>query len=105
MRQRLDRERRTMAAQLRIYCRERHGDGQELCVVCAELQRYTAEQMAHCVLHPEKPTCTTCSFRCYEPPRQVRIRAVVHHVGLRLFWRYPLLAIWHRFDTRYAPPR
>jgi predicted amidophosphoribosyltransferase len=105
MQPRLERERRTVAARLRIYCRDRHGGGQELCAVCADLQRYTAERMAHCVLHPEKPTCATCAFRCYAPPKQALIWAVMRYAGPRLFWQHPLLALWHYFDTRYIPPR
>ena len=102
---RLERERRTVAARIRIYCRDRHGGGQVLCAACAELQRYTAERVTHCVLYPEKPTCATCAYRCYAPPQQAQIRAVMRYGGPRFFWRHPLLALWHCFDTRYTPAR
>ena len=105
MRQRLERERRALAAQLLIYCCDRHGGGQELCSTCADRQRYIAERIERCELRAAKPTCSTCAFRCYAPPQQVKLRAIMQHVGSRFLRRYPLLALWHRFDTRYAPPR
>ena len=105
MKQRLERERRTMAALLRIYCHERHSGGQALCAACAGLQRYTAERMVHCVLQREKPTCVTCAFRCYAPPQQLQIWTVMRNASPRLFWRHPLLAFWLYFDTRHTPAR
>jgi predicted amidophosphoribosyltransferase len=105
MRKRFDRERRTMAALIRIYCRDWHGGGEGLCAVCADLQRYTAERMAHCVLRPEKPTCATCAVRCFAPPQQAQMWAVLRYAGPRLLRQHPLLFLWHSFDTRYAPAR
>ena len=105
MKLRLERERRTVAALLRIYCHDRHGDGKALCAVCADLQRYIEGRMAHCVLRHEKPTCATCAFRCYAPPQQLQIRSVMRNASSRLFWRRPLLAFWHYFDTRHTPAR
>ena len=105
MKLRLERERRIVAALLSIYCRDRHGGGPELCAACAGLQSYIAERMEHCVLRPEKPTCTTCAFRCYAPPQQLRSWSVLRNASPQLFWRHPRLAFWHYFDTRHTPAR
>ena len=102
---RLEREHRTVAALIRIYCRSRHSAGPELCAGCSDLQRYVAERMAHCVLHHAKPTCVACAVRCFAPPQQAHIRAVLRYAGPRLFWRHPVRAFWHYFDTRYTPAR
>jgi len=105
MKLRLEREHRTMTELFRIYCRDRHDAGQELCAGCTDLQHYAAERMAQCVLLHAKPTCATCKVRCFAPPQQMQMWAVLRHSGPQLFWRHPLLAFWHFFDTRYAPLR
>ena len=38
---RRDRERRTVAAMIAIFCRERHASGASLCAECSELEAYT----------------------------------------------------------------
>jgi predicted amidophosphoribosyltransferase len=105
MRKRIDRERHALTAQLHIYCRARHGAGQKLCSACADRQHYIAERMERCELRAAKPTCTTCAFRCYAPPQQVKLRAILRYAGPRLLRKHPLLALWLRFDTQHAPAR
>jgi len=105
MQPRIEREQRTVTALIRIHCHGRHHAGPELCAGCTDLQRYVAERMARCVLHDAKPTCATCKARCFAPPQQVRFRAILRYAGPQLFWRQPLLALWHHFDTRHTPPR
>ncbi len=94
-----------MAAQFHLYCHERNGGGKELCADCAELQRYVAERMRLCVLRSAKPTCARCAFRCFAPEQHARLKAIVRYGGSRLFWRYPLLVLWHHFDTAHTPSR
>ena len=104
MQPRLERERRTVAAMIRIYCRARHGGGLELCGACTDLLRYTAARLAHCPFQAGKPTCAHCAVHCYAPPQRELIRTVMRFAGPRMLWRHPVLALGHLLDHRRTPP-
>ena len=104
MQPRLQRERRTVAAMILIFCRARHGGGATLCADCADLLRYCEARLAHCPFHAEKPTCAHCTVHCYAPQQRERIRQVMRFAGPRMLWRHPVLALGHLLDQRRAPP-
>jgi hypothetical protein len=106
---RIAREKKTVAAMLRIFCRLRHGRRGELCAECEELHRYAMSRLDRCPFGEDKPTCATCPIHCYKPQSRERIREVMRFAGPRMLWRHPLLAIRHVLDGRAAalaePPR
>jgi hypothetical protein len=103
MQPRLDRERRTVAAMIRLFCHAQHGGGRELCAACADLLRYAEARLAHCPFHAEKPACAYCPVHCYAPKQREQIRTVMCFAGPRMFWRHPVRALRHLLDSRRTP--
>ena len=115
---RLQREMTTMAAMLRIYCRDHHAaapgaapgaafDDQGLCPECAGLMDYAQKRLAGCPFGADKPTCTNCQIHCYGPTQREQTRVVMRYAGPRMLLRHPVLAVAHLlFDSRRpAPPK
>ena len=78
---RMARERRTIAAMIRIYCRRHHGSGGELCDQCDALLDYALCRLDRCPYGQDKPTCATCPVHCYASQLRERIRAVMRFAG------------------------
>lgn len=95
---RLDRERRTVAAMIRLYCNHQHGRSRQLCVECAALWDYVQLRLERCAFQKNKPTCAKCPVHCYQPARRTQIQAVMRYAGPRMLWRHPVLAIRHVLD-------
>jgi hypothetical protein len=107
---RLSREQRTMAAMLRIYCRELHGsvarNGAGLCPECEALAAYARQRLAGCPYGPAKPTCANCQIHCYRPRQREQARVMMRYAGPKMLLRHPWLAIAHLIDGRRpAPPK
>jgi hypothetical protein len=106
---RLARERETVAAMIRIYCRGRHAARRELCEECEQLHAYAMCRLDRCPFGAEKPTCANCPVHCYKPDRREQIREVMRYAGPRMLWRHPILALFHLLDggkqTLSSPPR
>ena len=107
---RLARELKTIAAMLRIYCRDHHGAAArgdaDVCGNCASLQDYARQRLAGCTYGPEKPTCVNCQIHCYGRRQREDMRTVMRYAGPRMLWRHPVLALAHIVDGRRpAPPR
>ncbi len=97
---RLRRERKTVAAMQRIYCRANHGTARGLCAECDELKAYSEARLAACPYGWEKPPCSECTIHCYKPERREQIRAVMRYAGPRMFFRHPILAVHHLLNKR-----
>ncbi len=80
----LDRERATVTAMIRIYCRDRHEGGNDLCTECNRLFEYAMSRLDCCPFGAEKPKCAECSIHCYRPEMQAQIRQVMRYAGPRL---------------------
>lgn len=107
---RLARELNTIAAMLRTWCRDRHGDAprdaQRLCPDCAGLLDYARKRLANCPYGVEKPTCVNCPIHCYGKHQRESVREVMRYAGPRMLARHPWLAIAHLIDGRRpVPPR
>jgi hypothetical protein len=92
------RERKTLQAMMRMYCRGHHG--QALCMECSALARYAERRLERCVFGDAKPTCANCSVHCYKAAMRERMRAVMRWSGPRMLLRHPLLAVLHMLDGR-----
>jgi len=101
---RISREKRTMAAMVRIYCRHHHGAHGQLCADCAQVLEYATGRLDRCPYGAEKPTCAKCPIHCYKPAMREKARAIMRYAGPRMLLRHPVLAILHLLDGRRRPP-
>lgn len=102
MSRRLERERRTVVAMIRLYCRGRHGSRGPLCEDCRELEQYALGRLDRCPFGEDKTVCAVCEVHCYKKSRREQIRDVMRYAGPRLIWRHPLLSLLHLVDGRKA---
>lgn len=101
---RLRRERATIAAMYRIYCREQHGARGALCAECQSDLDYCLRRIDKCPYGDNKPTCKNCVTHCYSPRMQERVRAVMRFAGPKMLRYHPLLALLHLlWDARRKP--
>ena len=110
---RLEREERTIAAMIAMYCRDHHGEaragagdgrdedaGEGLCHDCAELLAYARVRLDKCRYGVDKPTCAKCPTHCYKPVMRERVREVMRYSGPRMIKHHPVLAVAHLVDGR-----
>lgn len=98
---RLDREFRTMAAMLRIWCRKHghdHPPGVSLCGDCQHFLAYAERRLQKCPYGERKPTCATCPVHCYKPAQREHAREMMRFAGPRMVWRHPWLSLMHLVD-------
>ena len=100
----MDREKKTIAAMLRIYCRHHHATKGELCEQCTELRDYAIRRLDRCPFGIDKPTCANCHVHCYKPEMRDRVRQVMRFSGPRMLLRHPILALLHMLDGRKPAP-
>lgn len=101
---RLERERRTIMAMVRIYCRDKHANPSGLCPDCLELQEYALLRLSRCPFQENKPTCANCTVHCYRADMRERVRVVMRTAGPRMLIAHPILAIRHLLDGRKPAP-
>ena len=102
--QRLGREKRTVAAMIRLYCRDHHRPDEVLCGQCEELRQYAICRLDRCPFGVEKPVCSKCPIHCYRPAMREQIRTVMAYAGPRMPLRHPVLAVGHIFDSLRPAP-
>jgi len=92
----LDREKKTIAAMVRLYCRGHHkaSDGQ-LCQGCQDLLRYVLQRLDECPFGAKKTTCAKCTVHCYKLSMLQQIKNVMKYSGPRMVGRHPILALAH----------
>ena len=101
---RIQRERKTVAAMISIYCQDHHRAGPDLCEQCRALLEYAWLRLARCPFQENKTSCGNCPVHCYKPEMRERIRAVMRYSGPRMIRRHPLLALAHLIDGRRKKP-
>ncbi len=82
--QHLQRERQTIAAMVRLYCRNHHARKNELCDSCITLLDYALRRLDNCPFHANKPTCNHCTVHCYSPRMRERVTAIMRYAGPRM---------------------
>lgn len=100
---RVERERRTVQAMIKLYCR-RHHNSKALCPECGELADYAGKRLTKCPYGEGKTTCAKCPTHCYKPEMRARIRTVMRYSGPRMIWHHPLAAVQHLVDERRKEP-
>jgi hypothetical protein len=102
---RIAREKRTIAAMVRIYCRAHHGTSSTLCRECEALQSYAFCRLDRCPFGADKTTCAQCPVHCYKPAMRTQVKAMMRYAGPRMLLRHPILALLHQWDSRSKKPR
>ena len=101
---RLARERQTMAAMVRIYCRDKHATASGFCAECGGFLDYAGVRLERCRFGNEKPTCATCPVHCYQRDRREQVRVIMRYAGPRMIWEHPVMSLRHWLDGfRQAP--
>ena len=97
---RINREKKTVKAMLKLYCRNFHGPNTKLCRECSELLSYSFKRLEKCSYGDNKPTCVDCPTHCYKFERREKIREVMRYAGPRMLLYHPILAIFHIVDAK-----
>ncbi len=100
----IQRDQKTVAAMVHIYCAGKHASAGELCAPCAALLEYSHDRLAKCPFEEEKTTCRDCPIHCYRPIERTAMKDVMRYAGPRMLWRHPLLAIRHLWIERQGAP-
>lgn len=102
---RIERERKTFDAMLRIYCRDHHGTKGKLCPHCSELLDYAELRLDKCPFQENKTTCANCPVHCYTPIMREKVKEMMRYSGPRMTYRHPVLALYHMLEgKRKAAP-
>ena len=101
---RLVRERQTMSAMIRIFCRDRHRAASGVCAECQQFMDYADVRLERCRYGTEKPVCAKCPVHCYQRARREQVRAIMRHAEPRMLREHPLMSLRHWLDgLRKAP--
>ena len=92
---RLARERLTMTAMVRIFCRDKHGARAGLCCECEAFLAYADVRLERCRFGEAKPTCANCPVHCYQRERREQARDVMRYAGPRMLWEHPVMSLRH----------
>jgi hypothetical protein len=98
------RERKTIAAMVRIYCRGQHHSQGDLCAECRQILDYALARLDKCPFQEGKTTCAKCPVHCYKPDMRQKIRTVMRNAGPRMWYRHPVLTLFHFVDGRRDEP-
>jgi hypothetical protein len=90
----IKREKRTIEAMIRFYCRKKHG-GNDLCEECVKMLKYAIRRVDRCIFHAEKPACKDCPVHCYAPLMKEQVKEVMRFSGPRMILKHPVLAFMH----------
>ena len=101
---RISREKKTIDAMLRLFCRDQHGFDGALCGKCEELRQYAHQRLDNCPFQEEKPACKHCEVHCYSTMLRDKVRAVMRYSGPRMLLRHPVLSLRHLIDERRPVP-
>lgn len=102
-RTRAQREKKTVEAMIKLYCKDNHKPSGILCTKCQELLDYSQKRAEHCVFGEDKPVCGNCTIRCYKKDMKEKIRNVMRYSGPRMILHHPIMAIRHVIDKRHVP--
>jgi hypothetical protein len=94
--EKLEKEKKTIAIMIQIFCSAHHGTGNRLlCPACTELLDYAKERLSKCPYGDDKGVCSKCKIHCYKPDMRKHITEVMRFSGPKMVTKHPLLAIDH----------
>lgn len=94
---RIQRERYTIEAMIRLYCKLSH-KRETLCNDCNDILVYANKKLDKCPFEENKPTCITCKIHCYQKEQREKIREIMRFSGPKMILHHPFLAIFHIID-------
>jgi len=95
---RMKRERKTINAMVKIYCKGNHKTKSTFCKDCQTLLDYAFERLSNCPYKKNKPTCRNCTIHCFNEPEKLKFRKIMRYAGPRIIFKNPILAIHHLID-------
>jgi hypothetical protein len=102
---RLEKEKKTIAIMIQIFCGAHHGSGDKLlCPACTELLDYAKVRLDKCPYGENKGACSKCKIHCYRTDMRKHITEVMRFSGPKMATKHPLLAINHLLSIK-APKR
>jgi hypothetical protein len=102
---RIRREKKTIEAMVRIYCKNHHESQGELCPECNELLEYAKTRLDKCPFQEKKTTCGKCLIHCYQPQMREKVKKVMRYAGPRMLLHHPVLAMHHAIDGFKKPKK
>jgi len=96
---RIAREKRTIQAMVRIYCRGHGHFGRSPCAECREVMNYALCRLDRCPFGEDKTTCARCPIHCYKPAMRARVQQIMRYAGPRMLLHQPILALLHQLDA------
>lgn len=95
-----EREKRTVAWMIRLYCRKQHGTKKNPCPECQALAQYAIMRSDQCPFMETKTFCSNCRVHCYKPEMREKIRAVMRFSGPRMILHHPVMAVCHVIESK-----
>lgn len=93
----VEREKKTIALMINIYCKKKHKSKDGLCEECQELLNYANTRLSNCKFGEEKTTCGKCPIHCYKKDMKKKVKQVMKFSGPRLILYNPIEVIRHLF--------
>ncbi len=94
------REKKTVALMIKLYCRKKHRTKNELCPDCKALSEYAAMRSDKCPFMESKTFCSNCKVHCYKPDMREKIREVMRFSGPRMILYHPIMAVRHVIESK-----
>lgn len=96
---RIEREKKTIALMIDIYCQKKHGNKKgELCDECKELLEYAHKRLSFCKFGENKSTCSRCPIHCYKKDMKEKVKGVMKFSGPRLIVHNPIELVRHALN-------
>ena len=95
-----EREKRTVALMIRLYCKKKHGTKKILCPECEALTEYAMMRSDKCPFMESKTFCSNCRVHCYKREMREKIREVMRFSGPRMILRHPIMATRHLIESK-----
>ena len=102
---RIKRERKTVEAMIKIYCKIKHNSKSTLCKDCQALFNYAIKRLKKCPFQGDKPICAQCTIHCYREPERSTMKKVMSFSGPRMLFSHPILVIYHFIDKSKNKPK
>ncbi|SHH67580.1 Nitrous oxide-stimulated promoter [Clostridium collagenovorans DSM 3089] len=93
----VEREKKTIALMINIYCKKKHKSKDNLCEECQELLNYANTRLSNCKFGEQKTTCGKCPIHCYKKDMRNKVKEVMKFSGPRLILYNPIEVIRHLF--------
>lgn len=100
-----EREKRTVALMIRLYCKKNHKTKNGLCPECEALTQYAMQRSDKCPFMERKTFCSNCRVHCYKPEMREKIRAVMRFSGPRMIFSHPIMAVRHVMESKKEKKR